>query len=264
MNLNSQYLVLFKNPRDQQQVAVLARQMYPNTWRKFLDLFQQSTKEPYGYLVVDLKHETPDSDRLLINILHTKRKDQTYMPQLVLDSQPDITNCASKENKDINQPSHITMRQSYTATPSCIDCGILFASPMDMQKHVKRGCSENDDEPPVRRSKYNKNDKAPEIRNDAVWGDMVQEAYDLHDDEYLERVQEYEAKGMTTKAAQRRASDDLHNKYKKSLTNIYKKFVVRMHELDNSQYHNDIMEDIHNFMDRKNHDIDNAVRLAIG
>jgi hypothetical protein len=264
MNLNSQYLVLFKNPRDQQQVAVLARQMYPNNWRKFLDQFQQATKEPYGYLVVDLKQETPDSDRLLSNILHTKRKDQTCMPQLALDSQPDsITYCASKENMDINQPSHISMQQSDTAIPSCIDCGLLFASPMDIQKHVKRGCAENEDEPLVKRSKYNNHDKAQEIKNDAVWGDMVQEAYNLHDDDYLERVQEYEDEGMTNKKAQRRASDDLHYKYKKSLINIYKKFVLRMHELDNSQYHNDIMVDIHNFMDRNNHDIDSSVRLAI-
>ena len=31
---------------------------------------------------------------------------------------------------------------------SCIDCGIIFASIMDLQKHVKRGCPEND-EPPI-------------------------------------------------------------------------------------------------------------------
>ena len=30
MNSNSQYLVVFKNPRDWQQLVVLARQMYPN------------------------------------------------------------------------------------------------------------------------------------------------------------------------------------------------------------------------------------------
>ena len=30
---------------------------------------------------------------------------------------------------------------------SCIDCGIIFASPMDLQKHAKRGCSENDEPP---------------------------------------------------------------------------------------------------------------------
>ena len=45
MNLNTQYIVLFKNPRDQQQVAHLARQMYPNNSHSFLDAFRYATKE---------------------------------------------------------------------------------------------------------------------------------------------------------------------------------------------------------------------------
>ena len=36
MSLNSQYLVLFNSPRDQQQVMVLARQMYPGQSEKCL------------------------------------------------------------------------------------------------------------------------------------------------------------------------------------------------------------------------------------
>ena len=68
MNLNSQYLVLFKNLRDRQQVAVLARQMYPRKSEYFLNKFVNSTLKPYGYLLVDLKQETPESDRLKTNI----------------------------------------------------------------------------------------------------------------------------------------------------------------------------------------------------
>ena len=64
MSLNTQYIVLFKNPRDQQQVAHLARQMYPNNWQLFLKTFHYATKEPYGYLLVDLKQDTADENRL--------------------------------------------------------------------------------------------------------------------------------------------------------------------------------------------------------
>jgi len=32
-SLNAHYLVLFKNPRDANQFAVLSRQMYPESWR---------------------------------------------------------------------------------------------------------------------------------------------------------------------------------------------------------------------------------------
>ena len=68
MSLNTQYLVLFKNPRDQQQVAVLARQMYPNKPKYLLNKFQEATSKPYGCLFVDLKQNTPDDERLKTNI----------------------------------------------------------------------------------------------------------------------------------------------------------------------------------------------------
>ena len=58
MSLNSSYLVMFKNPRDQQQVAALARQMYPNRPQHFMTEYNRVTRKPYGYLFVDLKQDT--------------------------------------------------------------------------------------------------------------------------------------------------------------------------------------------------------------
>ena len=63
MSLSSSYLVMFKNPRDQ-QVAVLARQMYPNRPQHFMAEYDRATRKPYGYLFVDLKQDTPDDQRL--------------------------------------------------------------------------------------------------------------------------------------------------------------------------------------------------------
>ena len=72
MSLNSQYLVLFKNPRDQQQIATLARQTYPGHSEKLLDAYQIATEVPRGSLVVDLKQSTPDAQRLRTNIFADK------------------------------------------------------------------------------------------------------------------------------------------------------------------------------------------------
>jgi hypothetical protein len=36
MSINTQYIVLFKNPRDQIGPAILARQMYPSNSKKFM------------------------------------------------------------------------------------------------------------------------------------------------------------------------------------------------------------------------------------
>ena len=45
---NCHYLVLFKNPIDRQPIA-----MYPERAHGILQKFEEVTKEPYSYLVVD-------------------------------------------------------------------------------------------------------------------------------------------------------------------------------------------------------------------
>ena len=62
--LNTQYMVLFNNPIDRQQVANLARRIYPSTSTLFMKRFEQATSHTYGYLMIDLKSDTPEKDRL--------------------------------------------------------------------------------------------------------------------------------------------------------------------------------------------------------
>jgi hypothetical protein len=68
ISLNSHYLVLFKNPRDASQFAVLARQMYPNSSKFAIEAFKDATEKPYGYLLVDLKPDTDEKYRLRTKI----------------------------------------------------------------------------------------------------------------------------------------------------------------------------------------------------
>ena len=61
--LNTLYLVLFNNPIDRQQVATLARRIYPSTSAMFMKRFKEATSRPFGYLVIDLKSSTSEQDR---------------------------------------------------------------------------------------------------------------------------------------------------------------------------------------------------------
>ena len=63
-SLNAHYLVLFKNPRDRQQILYLARQIYPRKENFVLDSFEDATRRNYGYLLVDLNPITPEELRL--------------------------------------------------------------------------------------------------------------------------------------------------------------------------------------------------------
>ena len=68
ITLNAHYIVLFKSPRDAQQVEHLARQMYPGKVKFMREAFADATSQPYSYLLIDLKPNTPEDIRLRSNI----------------------------------------------------------------------------------------------------------------------------------------------------------------------------------------------------
>ena len=72
MTLNFHYLVLFKSPRDSSQVNHLAKQMFPGHTKYMQESFQDATSKPYGFLLCDLKPETPTDFRLRTNIFPRK------------------------------------------------------------------------------------------------------------------------------------------------------------------------------------------------
>ena len=72
MSLNCHYLVLFKSPRDSSQVNHLAKQMFPGHVKYIQESDQDATSRPYGFLLCDLKPETPTDFRLTTNIFPGK------------------------------------------------------------------------------------------------------------------------------------------------------------------------------------------------
>jgi len=68
ISLNAHYMVLFKNPRDASQFANLARQMYPGNSHFAVEAYKDATREPYSYLLVDVRGDQNDDLRLRTNI----------------------------------------------------------------------------------------------------------------------------------------------------------------------------------------------------
>ena len=65
ISLNTQYMVLFENARDRQQIKTLAKQMYPEDWSSFVARFKKETRKPYGRMIIDLRPGVADKDRVL-------------------------------------------------------------------------------------------------------------------------------------------------------------------------------------------------------
>ena len=72
-NLNTHYLVIFKNPRDKTVIDFIARQAYPNNRRFLMDAFQHATdNKPHGYLFLDFTQQCPESYRVRSDIFNNK------------------------------------------------------------------------------------------------------------------------------------------------------------------------------------------------
>ena len=56
---------------------VLARQMYPGQNEKFLSTYRMATSKLFGYLLIDLKPDTPNDKRLWPNVFEQTNKAPT-------------------------------------------------------------------------------------------------------------------------------------------------------------------------------------------
>ena len=79
INLNCQYLILFKNPRDILQIEYLGRSIMGREFHDFVSAYKSATSNAFGYLLVDLKQETPDNIRLRTYILNDHPLDRRYI-----------------------------------------------------------------------------------------------------------------------------------------------------------------------------------------
>jgi len=69
MNRNSNYLVLFRSPRDSSYIRTLSTQIFPENKKLLMEAFKMATKDKaHGYLFVDLTQNCAENLRLKTNI----------------------------------------------------------------------------------------------------------------------------------------------------------------------------------------------------
>ena len=72
ISLNSHYIVLFKNPRDQGQARTLAQQIFPTQVKFFMKAFENATQKQHGYILLDLHPLTPEEVRVRSHIFRNE------------------------------------------------------------------------------------------------------------------------------------------------------------------------------------------------
>lgn len=78
--LNTNYVILFKNPHDKAQIEYIGRQMFPRDKNFLCSAFDHVTKQqPYSYLLIDCHQTTRDEIRVRSDILN-KQMITVYKP----------------------------------------------------------------------------------------------------------------------------------------------------------------------------------------
>ena len=81
ISLNAHYIVFFKNPRDRAQIRYLARQIYPDNPKFIEEAYVDATRDPHGYLLIDLKQSTPEEMRIRTTVFPDDKVNFVYLPK---------------------------------------------------------------------------------------------------------------------------------------------------------------------------------------
>ncbi|CAC5382704.1 unnamed protein product [Mytilus coruscus] len=145
--------------------------MYPGKVPYFLEKFEESTSKPFGYLLLDLKPSTSESNRLLSNVLQQQTPKSNYVIP--------ASNVIKTDQHLAILYSYVDdhSKQMYKNMPSCDDCGVVLDSMHDIQRHIKQWCPENES---LKRKRDYENlyDENPSEKSNPKWDEYDSDSND--------------------------------------------------------------------------------------
>jgi hypothetical protein len=261
---NCHYLALFNNPIDKQQVLTLARQMYPENTRHFMNYFERATHRPFGHLMVDLKPTTPEMLRLRPNGLETRPcVPERYKGVDVTANIPDDLSPASRKQQLCKFSSYYGRSKSMHSSSfkrklpgipdyesddneededvepflkkvkkmqSCDTCGIVFKDGRNVQRHLRLKICENDEE---------KGEISNDHENEGI-RQMIDREYDINRDYFQEKKQRFRDRNMS--------QDDIEKRLKalkwKLFKETYSRVLTYMYYFDKGTNSRNILQSV--------------------
>lgn len=65
---NAHYLILMRNPSGQLHIRTIGTQLFPRKLDYFMEAYNDATKEPFSYLMINMHPNASESERLTSNI----------------------------------------------------------------------------------------------------------------------------------------------------------------------------------------------------
>jgi hypothetical protein len=267
-------MVLMKNPRDSYQAQVLSRQIMGDKARKFMDMYRRGTARPHGYLVVDLKQETTDGEKLKIDIFGENlealvplvKEEPTYpmAPSYSMVQQPNPLvismaepmasamtyqgctlptqpwdECLKKESgvvssKGLGYPPGIPCDRDNRML-SCAYCGFVFETYRDLEKHEERCDADS--------SSSEEEDEVPPMKKlkegtdewDA-WFSIRSRVGEAYRDTINKEQKKYMKEGYAASPAKKKAQNDVHPEARKDMRTALVREWLRWHKLKQTPY----------------------------
>ena len=162
---------------------------------------------------------------------------------------------------------HVTGLQSPDRSntfPSCSECGLLFSTLYDLQKHVKRGCPmDEDDDSAIQLDHEEANDSDIEF-DDSGFNRIIDKAYDETDELFQQRVQSIiDKEDVSEKEARSEAKQHMLPKDRNVFIRDYKEFVRTEMELKQSQLHKEVIDNVKSLMENKHLKLGKAISRTI-
>lgn len=83
MSLNSDYIIIFKSPRDASQIYCMGRQMFVENSKFLVEAYNDATSEPHGYILLDLTQTCPEWGRVRTCIFPDDPYNYVYVPKTI-------------------------------------------------------------------------------------------------------------------------------------------------------------------------------------
>ena len=204
--------------------------------------FEEVTRTPYQYFVVDLKPMTTASERL---VSHIFKENDDPSREFIRDRSSVLKENAGHRDTD-----------TIIGMPSCDDCGIVFASTHALQNHVKHGCNkrpigEQTDAPPLERwdSSESESEERHRSQENLVFADLFRKATTKNEEMWQRKIAKYEQEGLSLNEAEKKAEEKTKKEDVKHVLRMYRKYLTYAFQLENGTIHQRVMSDIREFME---------------
>ena len=74
ISLNAHYIVIFRQTRDISQIGVLARQIFGNRAKEFIDLYDEAMETLYNYVLINIHPSNTKRISVHLNIFPPKNE----------------------------------------------------------------------------------------------------------------------------------------------------------------------------------------------